>query len=109
MAIVRETFNWDGYVFDVCHHHDNWPEVPGLYIFAGVRSESQGIRQWQALYVGETQDFSARIPNHENWPAAVRLGATHVHARVEPDREVREAIESYLIKVFQPPLNVQLR
>ena len=37
------------------------------------------------------------------------LGATHVHARVEPDESRRLALEKELIQYYQPHLNVQLK
>ena len=99
--------NWLGYEFNVYDHAGSWTATSGLYIFAGREKDSQGTLRWRALYVGETQDFSTRLPTHEYWMAAVRLGATHVHARTEVNAERRVAIEGKLIQTFQPPLNVQ--
>ena len=60
---------------------------------------------WQALYIGQTGDLSDRLPNHEEWPAAVALGATHVHLRGIPNRGRREKLERRLIRTYQLPLN----
>lgn len=99
--------SWLGYQFSVYDHGGSWNAVSGLYIFAALEKDWQGILQWRPLYVGETQDFSTRLPTHEYWMAAVRLGVTHVHARTEVSAERRAAIEGHLIQTFQPPLNVQ--
>lgn len=82
-----------------------WNSAAGLYIFA----YSTGGGRWKALYVGQTEDFSSRIPNHERWEEARRLGATHVHARVVPQAATRDVLERLLIENLQPPLNTQLQ
>ena len=96
---------WLDYEFEVCDPAGNWNEVPGLYVFAGVESGPQGTRRWRALYVGQTQDFSDRLPNHGDWSEAQDLGATHIHARVEESEAKRDQIECEIWKAFQPPLN----
>ena len=97
------TVDWGGYEFTVYLHDGDWNEVAGLYIFAGQQSDGR----WRPIYVGETTSFAQRIPTHEYWSEAVRLGATHVHARVEPEELTRALIEKELIQAFQPELNVQ--
>lgn len=80
-------------------------EVAGLYIFAGRNSANL----WVALYVGQTDSFALRIPTHERWTEAARLGATHVHAMAESQAAMRDTIEAELIGAYQPRLNVQQR
>ena len=72
--------------------------MAGVYIFAAPVD-----KLWRALYVGETTSFADRIPGHERWPQAQRMGATHVHVRAEPFR--RREIEEELIRAHTPPLN----
>jgi len=91
--------------FGIYNKETQWNKVAGLYIFA----EPLGNGRWRALYVGQTDDFSSRIPNHEQWDAALRLGATHVHAKVVPLKANRDTWERLLIEYHQPPLNVQYR
>ena len=100
---------WLVYEFEVYQHDGKWSEVSGLYIFSGLPPSLLGSAQWRPLYIGQTQDFSARIPTHPSWPEAVRLGATHVHARVELEAKQRALIERALIDAYHPPLNVQLK
>jgi excinuclease UvrABC nuclease subunit len=82
-----------------------WHDVAGIYIFAGITPQDR----WRAFYIGQAKSFQDRIPNHENWLAAVRRGATHVHAMVVPLAANRDRIEAELIEACQPALNVQLK
>lgn len=82
-----------------------WNKVAGLYIFAYRTDETH----WRALYIGQTDDFSARMPSHDKWSEATRLGATHVHALVVPLVANRDKWEKMLIQHLQPPMNVQNR
>jgi hypothetical protein len=83
----------------------NWNRTVGLYIFA----QSTDATRWRAINIGQTDDFSSRMPDHERWNEAARLGATHVHAAVVPLAANRERLDKMLIQNFQAPLNVQLR
>lgn len=85
----------------------DWNAVGGLYVFAGRFQSPTGILQWRALYIGECRDFSDRLPTHEKWSGAVRLGATHVHARVVDDEKERAWLQKRMILTYQPRLNVQ--
>jgi hypothetical protein len=101
---TTQQVNWGRYPFEVCNKNGLWRRAAGLYIFAGV---SDG--RWRALYIGQTENFSDRIPDHERWDEAVRLGATHVHARLEANALHRATIERELIGAFRPPLNTHYR
>ena len=83
----------------------SWNEVAGLYIFANLTDSTH----WHSFYVGQTDNFKSRIPNHERWNSAVRHGATHVHALVVPQAANRDTWERRLIALLQPVLNDQLR
>lgn len=91
--------------FTVYNFDGIWNKVAGLYIFAYKTDATH----WGAAYVGQTDDFSSRIPNHEKWDSAVRHGATHVHALVVPQAATRDTWEKLLISNLQPPLNEQHR
>jgi predicted GIY-YIG superfamily endonuclease len=78
--------------------------VSGLYIFA-----YKGEQYWHPLYVGQTDDFSARLSCHERWDEAVRKGATHVHALSVSQAAMRDTYEHLLIQNLQPVMNFQLR
>lgn len=92
------------FVFQVCSHAGNWNECGGVYVFARFINDRG---QWQALYVGKCDHFNSRIPGHERWQAAIRLGAESVLAcpiAVAPDRDL---VEGSMIHQFDPPLNRQ--
>ena len=105
----QQTVNWGGYPFMVYSYETDWNEVAGLYVFSGFRLTSEFQQRWISYYIGSTESFRKRLPNHERWPEAKRLGATHAHARVEQDETKRLELEELLIRTFRPPLNVQLK
>ncbi len=72
----------------------------GGHIFAGLTA----MQPWTAFYIGQAASLADRIPNHERWSEARRLGATRVHARVVRGEEVRGLLEQRLIGALQPPL-----
>lgn len=96
---------WLGYRFFVRDHEIDWPDVGGLYIFAGVNAEGD----WIPYYIGQTDSFRNRLPNHERWLPAQFCGATHVHVRPEASAGTRDTLERQLIDAFQPALNKQLK
>src|SRR5579863_1203396 len=80
--------------------------VGGNYAF--VKQLSNG--KFTPLYFGIADDLSARIPNHERWPDAIRAGATHVMTHTTPSgASAREAEERDLIQRWDPPLNTHHR
>lgn len=91
--------------FTVHDRNEGWNKVGGLYIFSYLASNGF----WQALYVGQTNDFSSRLPSHERLHEAVQRGATHIHALVVPLQQNRDTWETMLIQNLQPPMNEQLR
>ena len=90
--------------FEVYPHSTNWNDVGGVYAFAHL--EPTG---WHVHYVGQTNSFANRIPNHERWPEARRLGATHVLAARYNLQADRDKVEAALIAALRPRLNTQLR
>jgi excinuclease UvrABC nuclease subunit len=96
---------WANKEFHVLSMNENWSNAAGVYIFCGVNLSGQ----WVPLYMGKTESFQSRLPNHDRWAEAVQLGATHVHARVVENQFERDRLEEQLIQVFQPRLNTQLR
>jgi mannose/cellobiose epimerase-like protein (N-acyl-D-glucosamine 2-epimerase family) len=96
---------WEGLPFKVCDFNGAWPDVGGVYIFAGLNPQNQ----WVPAYIGQTGSFRTCIPSHEKWPHAAWRGATHVHARVVEQEAEREEIERNLVDAIQPPLNPRVR
>lgn len=103
---MASTCDWAGHCFYV-YDPDNtiWYNIGGIYIFAGVAEHTLKGPTWRAYYIGETQDFSERIPGHEQWDEACQPGATHVHSMTVSDSHLRRAVEKFLVQEFDPPLN----
>ena len=102
---MADKVKWLTYEFSVHGIGATWSKVAGIYIFTGVNAQNQ----WVALYIGQASSFAERLPNHDRWSEAHKLGATHVHARVESLQANRDKIEKELIQAFQPRLNTQLK
>ena len=103
------TCNWpiaDGtkVAFSIYDKNEGWNHVAGLYIFAYKTATG-----WKAVYVGQTDDFADRLPDHERINEAGRLGATHIHAKSVDSQAERNRLEVALIQNLQPPLNTQNR
>jgi hypothetical protein len=75
---------------------------PALYAFA---RPGPGPRGWTPLFLSRTGNLADRLDGHERWEEARRLGATHILALFEPDREARGAAETDLIEALRPALN----
>ena len=71
---------WLNYEFTVYGSPDTvtWNDVPGIYVFCGLNQADR----WVSYYLGKVESFKNRLPNHERWKEAARLGATRVHAMV---------------------------
>ena len=100
--MTNQTCVWKEHVFTIyeptnaCQQKDG-----GVYIFAGLNA--QGL--WRAFYIGETKSFAERLPGHEKWLDAVRMGTTHIHLKVVYTEIMRESVEKELIDYYKPPLN----
>ena len=79
-----------------------WNDVSGNYIFAKKNSPNE----WEAVYIGETESFKDRIPNHNELACVRRNGGTHVHARTNKDSQARLDEEADLLANHSTPCNV---
>ena len=106
--VDTQTVKWLKYEFSVYPFaaEVDWPEVGGIYIFAHWDPEAL---EWRILYVGQTEDFGTRLPNHERWQEAKEQEATHVHLLEVGQAWQRDRIEKELIAEFLPLLNVVSR
>lgn len=108
--MTQEIAQWNGqsgrvYQYEVLHLHGTpWNDAPGNYIFCKVE---QG--RWVAVYVGQTDSFSQRLPNHEVRYCASIHGATHIHAHVHVNAGARINEEKDLIILHQPACNKQYK
>lgn len=65
----------------------------------------QGNPSFDLLYVGQTDDLSARFDSHHKQPCFDRNRRTHIAVLVEPSEAKRLWIESDLIQKHQPGCN----
>jgi len=102
---MADTVNWPGksgkmYAYEIIPVNASWNDVPGNYIFAKRNGSS-----WMPVYIGQTDSFSDRLPNHEKRPCAGRNGATHIHAHVNKNDQSRLSEERDLIANWYPVCN----
>jgi hypothetical protein len=65
---------------------------------------------YSPVYVGQADNFQARLPRHERLDDAIRAGASIVVAHTTPNGETaRLAEERDLIQKWNPPLNTHHR
>ena len=103
--VTSTTASWTGksgktYSYTVYGIGTDWHDVGGNYIFAKLVSG-----RWAAVYIGETQSFKDRLPNHEQLPCVRRNGGTHIHAHINSDAQARLNEEADLLGNNQPPCN----
>ncbi len=105
------TFEWDGqsgkrYKYWIYPINTAFRDQPGNYIYAKINPVKN---QWQAVYIGQTVSLSQRLAGHEKEQAAIRNGATHIHAHLAAsDEQARRIEESDLIRKWNPPCNEQV-
>ena len=81
----------------------SWTSDGGVYIFAGLDNQ----RFWVPFYVGRAESLERRLTGHERWAEAERRGATHIHAKVVRQADIRSRLEIDLIQRFDPQMNIQ--
>ncbi len=79
----------------------DWNDVPGNYIFA----KESLPHKWEAVYIGETESFKDRLPNHNELPCINRNGGTHIHVRINRDSRARLDEEADLLTNNKTPCN----
>lgn len=57
--------------FEICDPEGRWPAV-AKYTYSSAETDTSN----GALCMWAGRDFSDCLPNHEEWPETVRLGAT---------------------------------
>lgn len=81
------------------------PRKAGIFIYARQRAG-----EWQALYIGESANMSARLAFNEIAADALLSGATDIHIlKLDADAKDRRDIADRLILTNRPPLNEEER
>ena len=106
----EQTVQWQGasgksYKYWTYPINTTFKDAPGNYIYAKISAS----RKWLAVYIGQTVSLSQRLASHEKEQAAIRHGATYIHAHLSGyDEQSRRDEEVDLIKRYRPPCNEQL-
>ncbi len=103
---MADKCTWTGasgkeYLYNIYTMDTDWNDVAGNYIFAKETSP----HKWDAVYIGETESFKDRLPNHNELPCVKRNGGTHIHAHTNQDSQARLAEEADIIATGRPPCN----
>lgn len=99
-------FSGTDYWFRLAFPDRTWNGVPGLYVF--YQRPTTPLVPGRVLYIGETESFASRMPGHERWAEAVRLGATGIWAAFfNGTSGLRQWAETDLIRAYRPPMNEQ--
>ncbi len=81
------------------------PRRPGIFIYARQRAG-----EWQALYIGESANMSARLAFNEIAADALLSGATDIHVlKLDADAKDRRDLADRLILTNRPSLNEEER
>jgi hypothetical protein len=81
---------------------EQFGDAPAVYCFA---RPGPGGRGWTPLFLSRTANLSKRLANHEQWPEAQLLGATHVLIHQRDERDAREFVEADLAQALRPVMN----
>ena len=95
------------YAFEVYPFDQSFNAVGAVYIFTKRAVDSSGKGLHTFLYIGETEDLSSRIPNHEKWPCARRNGVTCICVHLDNNSQSRLAKETDLRAGNTTPCNDQ--
>lgn len=91
--------------FEIMGIGEQAPRAAGVFIYARQRS---GV--WQALYIGESANLSARLAFNEIAADALLSGATDIHIlRMDADASERRDLADRLIVTNAPSLNEEDR
>lgn len=91
--------------FDILGLGEPAPRKSGIFIYARKRA---GV--WQALYIGESANLSARLSFNEIAADALLSGATDIHIlKLSGDAAHRRDLTERLILTNAPPLNEEER
>ena len=77
-------------------------DSPANYIFAKQTSGGS----WTPIYIGQTNNLSDCLADHEKMPCVKRHGVTHIHAHTGSlEAMIRKEEESALVAKWDPPCN----
>ncbi len=96
------------YEFNVYDAKVDWQEdIACVYYVSKREVGSDKTGSHTAIYIGETGDLKTRHENHHRQQCFERHGYNCISVHLEPDQSTRLAIETDLIKAYDPPCNRQ--
>lgn len=100
------THDWEGasgkvYTYEIHEMREHWYDMPGNYIFAYESSP----QEWTPVYIGQTESLQDSLAYHFQLTCIRRNFGTHVHTRMNKDKDDRLAEERDLLARFKPPCN----
>ncbi len=100
------TYNFNGY-FDI--KNAPLPETSGIYVLYEYAPESGlGFNPQRIVYVGQTTNFSSRVPDHKDeWDLAPGSKLYVTYAKF--DEDYLDWAEAALVFVLQPEFNEYLK
>jgi len=103
---MADQCKWTGksgkeYIYNIYSIDTTWNDLAGNYIFA----KKTNPNTWEPVYIGETESFKNRLPNHNELPCIRRNGGTHIHAHVNQDSQARLTEEQDLLVKYATPCN----
>ncbi|NOV28209.1 GIY-YIG nuclease family protein [Methylomonas sp. ZR1] len=105
-SVVYQSKSGHSFIFNAYDFYNTawYYDVSGVYIFAKYDRLSNS---WQCIYIGETDSFGRRMPEHrqDKWPEALSWGAHAVLAAVIPREWDRMVLEKELINSYPTVLN----
>ncbi len=105
--IADVTFNGKSgarYSFNVYSLDTEFESIGAVYAFT-KRTVKKDQGSHGLLYIGETEDLSERIPNHEKWPCVSQHDGNCICVHRDNDKDSRLEKETDLIQNYEPPCN----
>ena len=103
---MAEKCTWTGdsgkkYEYYITPIDTEWKDAPGNYIFA----KETEPHKWEAVYIGQTESFKDRLPDHNELPCILDNGGTHIHTHINRDKQARLDEEADLLENHETPCN----
>lgn len=93
------------YTFDVYPYDTNFKAIAAVYYISKRTEKADGRGSHAAIYVGETEDLSARFDGHHDEACFKKNDANCKSILKEASEKRRLEIEADLVSSLNPPCN----
>lgn len=93
------------YAFEVYPIEANFNDVGAVYAITRRYKNTQNGFSHQIIYVGQTENLSARFDNHHKAGCFTRRNANCICTHLDDDEDSRLRKEDGLVKRHDPPCN----